>query len=248
MEVRLAVISDIHGNRWALEAVLKDIKSGGISNIVNLGDSIYGPLDPFGTAEILMNENIISISGNQDRNIIESLNKIDIHPTMKNVISSVNHQITEWLQSLSSSLVLFDEFFSCHGKPTKDDEYLIESITGQGSCIRSQKELTDELHDIRQEIILCGHSHMPRIIYLQNNKTIINPGSVGLPAYEDDLPYYHTMESGSPHARYCIISKEGSELKVDSVALSYDWETAAECAFRNDRSDWGKSILTGYAK
>ena len=245
MKVRLAVISDIHGNRWALEAVLKDIRGRGISKIINLGDSISGPLDPAGTAEILINENIMSICGNQDRKIIESLNKIDINPTMNYVIKAINLRTIEWLKSLNRTELLFDDFFSCHGKPKEDNEYLIESISKQGSFIKSSKELEYELHDISQGIVLCGHSHIPRIIYLQNSKTIINPGSVGMPAYEDDLPYYHAMESGSPHARYCIISKEDSELKIENIALSYDWKTAAEYAVRNNRIDWGKYILTG---
>ncbi|SET42827.1 phosphoesterase, MJ0936 family [Natronincola peptidivorans] len=245
MKIKLAVVSDIHGNRWALESVLKDIKSRGISNIINLGDSIYGPLDPAGTAEMLIKENIISISGNQDRNIIESLNKIDMHPTMNYVINSINSQTIEWLKSLNRTHILFDKFFSCHGKPKEDNQYLIESITEQGYFIKSPKELTDELYDISQEIILCGHSHIARIVHLENNKTVINPGSVGLPAYEDEFPYYHIMESGSPHARYCIISKEDLEFKIENIALAYDWNTAAECAARNNRNDWEKSMLTG---
>jgi hypothetical protein len=43
---RLAVLSDIHGNRWALEAVLDVIDKGGVTSALNLGDALYGPLDP----------------------------------------------------------------------------------------------------------------------------------------------------------------------------------------------------------
>ena len=50
----LAVIADIHGNRWALEAVLQDIERRGIQQIVNLGDNLTGPLDPAGTADLLI--------------------------------------------------------------------------------------------------------------------------------------------------------------------------------------------------
>jgi predicted phosphodiesterase len=39
----VAVLSDIHGNRWALEAVLDDIRRRGIRDMFNLGDSLYGP-------------------------------------------------------------------------------------------------------------------------------------------------------------------------------------------------------------
>jgi 3',5'-cyclic AMP phosphodiesterase CpdA len=48
-EMTIALISDIHGNSWALDAVLEDINQRGIDQIVNLGDCVYGPLDPAGT-------------------------------------------------------------------------------------------------------------------------------------------------------------------------------------------------------
>ena len=63
----LAVIADIHGNRWALEAVLQDIDRRGIQQIVNLGDHLTGPLDPGGTADLLSTRDMLSICGNDDR-------------------------------------------------------------------------------------------------------------------------------------------------------------------------------------
>jgi len=56
-------------------------------------------------------------------------------------------------------------------------------------------------------VILCGHTHIQRSVSLPTGQTVVNPGSVGLPAYEDDSPTYHKMESGSPHARYAIVSR-----------------------------------------
>ena len=50
----LAIIADIHGNREALEAVLQDIDRRGIRHIVNLGDHLTDPLDPAGTADLLI--------------------------------------------------------------------------------------------------------------------------------------------------------------------------------------------------
>ena len=60
----IAAISDVHGNRWALEAVLADIDSRGVRRIVNLGDSLYGPLAPAETASMLLNLNLPTIQGN----------------------------------------------------------------------------------------------------------------------------------------------------------------------------------------
>src|SRR3954466_4063927 len=77
----LALISDIHGNRWALDAVLEDIDRRGIQNIINLGDHFYGPLAPGATAERLLKLPVLAtIRGNQDRQLIEPLPDIP-HPT-----------------------------------------------------------------------------------------------------------------------------------------------------------------------
>ena len=53
--------------------------------------------------------------------------------------------------------------------------------------------------------MLCGHSHVQRIVEIDGNIVIVNPGSIGLPAYKDELPAPHVIESGSPHARYTIV-------------------------------------------
>ena len=62
-----AVLSNIHANIWALEAVLADIAGRGLDQIINLGDTLYGPLEPQATAECLMKVPLVSIQGNQDR-------------------------------------------------------------------------------------------------------------------------------------------------------------------------------------
>src|SRR5581483_6251124 len=67
LDSTIAIIADIHGNRWALEAVLADIDRRQIAQIVNLGDSVLGPMDPVGTADLLIARNILSICGNDDR-------------------------------------------------------------------------------------------------------------------------------------------------------------------------------------
>ena len=47
----IAVLADVHGNRWALEAVLADALGAGAGRFVDLGDCVMGPLDPRGSAE-----------------------------------------------------------------------------------------------------------------------------------------------------------------------------------------------------
>src|SRR5262245_34768860 len=68
-----AIVSDVHGNRWALEAVLADARRRGVDRLLNLGDALYGPLDPAGTAALLRAPGLPSlhIRGNQDRILYE---------------------------------------------------------------------------------------------------------------------------------------------------------------------------------
>ncbi len=75
----------------------------------------------------------------------------------------------------------------------------------------------------------------------------MNPGSVGLPAYEDDEPHPHTMETGIPHARYALISGGADGWVVEDVAVPYDWDAAVEAAFENERPDWAAWLATGRA-
>lgn len=245
MNESIAIISDIHGNSWALQAVLQDIKKRAISRIFNLGDSLYGPLDPRGTFHLLQQHDILHISGNEDRLIVESFYRSNRNnPTMDFVLSEINAEIMTWLQSLLPTVVIND-FFLCHGTPSNDDAYLFEKITSNGMRLKNKKELQNDIDTIPQKIICCGHSHLKHCLQLPSGKYIINPGSIGLPAYTDTIPFPHKMESGSPHASYCIITKKDTRYKVDHIILPYLWEEAAQCAERNNRKDWVKWLRSG---
>lgn len=97
----------------------------------------------------------------------------------------------------------------------------------------------------RTKIIVCGHTHIPRVVYLANGKIIINPGSVGLPAYKDELPVMHKMESGTPHAKYVVIEKVLGEWTIEQISVPYNWEEAAELAVQQERYDWAQALKTG---
>jgi putative phosphoesterase len=245
MNRSIAIISDIHGNSWALQAVLQDIKKRPISRIFNLGDSLYGPLDPKGTFHLLQQHDVIHISGNEDRLIVESFygsNKKN--PTMNFVISEINSEVLTWLQTLPPTVVISD-FFLCHGTPSNDNEYLFEKITSNGMRLKNKNELQNDIDTIPQKIICCGHSHLKHCLQLPSGKYIVNPGSVGLPAYIDTIPFQHKMESGSPHASYSIITKENNRYKIDQITLTYPWEEAAQYAEKNNRKDWARWLRSG---
>lgn len=242
---QIAVLSDIHGNSLALEAVLEDINKKKIQTIFNLGDSLYGPLDPIGTAEILIELDIPSICGNEDRILLVHSDEDFVNnPSLSYVIDIINSKILKWIKKLQK-IIEYDDMVLFHGTPENDSEYFIEKLNENGVKIKSNSELETQVSEYNQDIILCGHSHIPRSIYLQNGKFIINPGSVGLPAYVDIYPYPHNMETGTPYARYCIISKEKDKWWIEDVSVPYDWNKAAAIAGKNGRLDWAKWLKHG---
>ena len=244
-DYELAALSDIHGNIWALEAVLRHIDKRGIREIVNLGDSIYGPLDPMRTAQLLMEREFASLSGNEDRMILEMVNNIS--PTLEFVRNEIDDEVMSWLVAQPSMLRMGD-IVMFHGTPESDTEYLLERVTEEGVMIRSPDELSRILDSLDCRIVLCGHSHIPRVASFPEEKVVINPGSVGLQAYTDDSPYPHEMETSSPHARYSLIASKDGIVHIENIVIPYDWSSAERTAARNGRSDWADWLRTGRAK
>jgi predicted phosphodiesterase len=242
-----AILSDIHGNSWALTAVLDDIHTKGISDLINLGDIFYGPLDPGGTAEILNKYRMETVQGNEDRIIYETTEASLTNPTLHFVISQLSNQEKIWLRQLPKTKIIGNEIFICHGIPKNDYEYLLEEIQNYLVTLRSESEIEAMIGNIGCRVIACGHSHVAKTVCLPDGKMIINAGSVGLPAYSEDYPRFHRMETGCPHASYSILKKMKRGWNVENIKIAYDWEKAAQQAEENHRKDWAQWLRTGRA-
>ncbi|MBN1824629.1 MAG: metallophosphoesterase family protein [Candidatus Eisenbacteria bacterium] len=243
-----AVLADVHGNRWALEAVLADAARRGVFRFVNLGDSLYGPLDPEGTADLLLSLDAPTVRGNEDRIVTERRPGAASSPTLDFTRSVLGPAHLAWLESLPPAAVAFDAFFLCHGTPARDDAYLLREVSAAGVRLRRPEEIDALLGGGESPVVLCAHDHLPGIVPLPNGRLVVNPGSVGCPAFEDDHPYPHVMEAGSPEARYAILERDGGEWAARAVSVPYDREAAARAAERNGRPDWARWIRTGRAR
>jgi hypothetical protein len=69
---------------------------------------------------------------------------------------------------------------------------------------------------------------------------------VGLQAYEDDYPYPHVIETGSPDARYAIVERRAAGWVAELLTVPYDHQKMAELARLRGRPDWARALLTGY--
>jgi predicted phosphodiesterase len=240
-----AIISDIHGNSLALLAVLDDIRSRGIEKIINLGDHFFGALEPEKVAEILRANEMLCISGNTDREILESIDNGFEKEGMDRVKADLSAQSIAWLRTLPKTTLLDGLFFVCHGTPASDDEYLLEQVTAHGVFVYNDEDLISHTAHIEERIILCGHSHVNRVIHLSNGKIILNPGSVGLPAYLGNGAHRFAMESMTPHAKYAIVQADGQSINIEQVLCTYDWHAASEAARKNGNEKWAKFLLHG---
>jgi predicted phosphodiesterase len=243
----ISIISDIHGNLAALEAVAEDIKVRGIGQVVNLGDSLSGPLLPLETARFLMASGWLSLAGNHERQIL-NLRSGRGGPSDQYAASQLGDKEFVWLRSLTHTMQLGNEVFLCHGTPRSDCEYFLDTVDGSFVRLASSSEINERLSGEQSAVVACGHTHIPRSVRTATGQLLVNPGSVGLPAYSDDQPTPHVVETGSTDACYAILSKGEDGWLVQHVSLPYDNKTMASLARKRGRPDWEQALLTGYAK
>ncbi len=244
----IAVIADIHGNAPALEAVLADIDSQGIRDIVNLGDHLSGPIDPARTADLLMAREIVSIRGNHDRALL-TLTPDAMIATDRFTHAALDGRHRAWLQSLPPTRHLQDHgLFLCHGTPESDLVYWLEDLTSDGVVHRADAARIERLAaGVEAPVLLCGHTHIPRLVTLSDGRIVLNPGSVGSPAYEDDAPVAHKVETGTPRASYALIDRHADgRTDVTFRLIAYDHASAARLAEQNGRPDWARALSTGW--
>lgn len=244
--MRIAVLADIHGNLRALEAVQEDLRAQSPDLVVNLGDHVSGPLQAADTADALMTRDYLHIRGNHDRQLIgrpvEAMGASD-----QAAYSQLTRMHRAWLQNLPATYEIGPDILLCHGSPQGDLEYLLEEVRADGVHLASAPVIRERLGSAAAKLVLCGHSHIPRAVSIGDGIQIVNPGSVGLPAYNDDRPIPHYMETGSPHARYAVLDREAAGWRIGFVAVEYDWRAASEDAKRAHRPDWAHALATGYA-
>jgi predicted phosphodiesterase len=234
---KFGVLSDIHGNAWALEAVLNDAHRRGVNAFVNLGDILYGPLAPRHTFDLLKKTNLVAqVLGNQDRLIINGT----LNPTLEWVRRDLGDEPVRWLTGIPSN-AQHNGWLLCHGTPDSDTTYLLEDVSSGRPEVRKESEIEALMKGCQASRILCGHTHLQRLVRLASGTIIVNPGSVGLPAYDDSLPVHHVMESFSPHARYAVV--EGSTISFHQI--EYDWNAAAAKARAMKRDDWARGLSEG---
>ncbi|MCX5122109.1 metallophosphatase family protein [Micromonospora sp. NBC_00362] len=246
--MRIAVISDVHGNLLALETVLADIEDRSADVVVNLGDLVSGALAPAATTDRLMELGQVTVRGNHERQVLQNpYERLSLSDRL------AYDQLTEahraWFASLPLTAEIASGVRAFHGSPYDDLVYLLDTVEPDGARPATEEEVTSRLGKYATwPLLLCGHTHLQRQIRLGMGALVVNPGSVGWPAYDDDQPYPHVMESGTPHARYAIVDNASGNWEAELLAVEYDWEAAAKLAESNGRPDVAGQLRTGLAR
>jgi predicted phosphodiesterase len=243
--MRIAVVTDIHGNLPALQAVVHDFERRGVERVINLGDSVSGPLLPLQTARYLMASGWLHLAGNHERQVLTQ------GPAQWSVPDAYAHaQLTAaefaWMATLRPCLACDDDIYLCHATPRSDIEYLLETVEPQGVRIASADEVQQRLAGVGASLVLCGHTHHPRAMRSAAGQLIVNPGSVGLQAYDDAHPHAHVIETGSPDARYAVVERVQGRWVAMLIAVPYDHEPMARLAEQQGLPDWAHALRTGY--
>jgi putative phosphoesterase len=210
--MRLAIISDVHSNIYALERVLEDIENRDVDQVFCAGDLVgYAPF-PNEVVKNIREAEIMTVQGNYDDAISNSKiacgcdyktereKKIGLS-SLNFTGEETNEENKAFLRDLPQKLKLHIDDYKIllvHGSPRKLNEYLYAE----------SEELSEVVAELEEDILICGHTHLP-YHRLVGEKHVINVGSVGKPKH------------GNPNAVYAIVEVKNENVRVEFIEVPY---------------------------
>ena len=219
--MKIAVLSDIHANVQALEAVMNDVIAQGCEHVFCLGDIAMAGPQPKEVTEYVMGQNTWTvIQGNTDKmiaqygpQVVEFLEAQ--YPVMANAIIDDMLKLDDshraFLANLAPMLSIDVEGCSVllvHGSPRANNEDILPNMP---------IDIIEEIIEgTSEKLILCGHTHIPCGYQTNTNQTVINVGSVGRPM------------TNEPKACYAVIDFNSGSFEVTHRFVDYDNKLAAQ--------------------
>lgn len=218
--MKIAVFGDVHGNRFALEAVVQDMERYRPDTWVNLGDQVFGGADPAGAWQLQQalkaQYGVLEVRGNTDERLGEPLTE-----------TTEKRAMLEWLHGVlpggtgaavaalpTQTTLAGGAVLAAHGTPDSAWTYLLLD----GKTWASDALVLERLGDIgATKVVVVGHSHQEHLRQL-GPLTVVNVGAVS------------RQKDGSPLARWVLLEGEGDEWNVTFHRVAYDVEAAATWA------------------
>jgi len=225
--MKIAIISDIHGNLEALKKVLENIEQENCEKIFCLGDLAMAGPQPKETIDFIRDldtkYDFTIIQGNTDEMIAlskketyETLNKAIpvMAKAFKSDIETVSEEQKDYLKNLPKQKEIKIgnlKILLVHGSPRRNNEDISPNL--------DIKEVEKMVSPTDADIIFCGHTHIPCGYQTTTNQTIINVGSVGRPFSTEPKPCYCVIE---------IKNADEKEFEAKHNFVNYDIEKSAK--------------------
>ena len=222
--MKIAIISDIHGNTLALDAVLKDIEKEKCDKVFCLGDLAMAGAEPDKTIDKikdLQNDNFLVIQGNTDE-MIANFDKIppatfldDSFPminALKSDMEIISDSHIHFLKNLDKQKIVDVnglKILLVHGSPRKNNEDISPDLP--------LEKVEEIIKDTDADIIFCGHTHLPCGYQTNTNQTVINAGSVG-----------RSLTSNAQSCYALLTIHNDKSFEAEHKFIKYDNEKAAQ--------------------
>lgn len=224
--MRVAVISDIHGNAVALDAVLENIKDAAPDTVVNLGDAIQGGPQPAEVVSALRKRGWPVVMGNSDAWLlsgIETGNEIadeERRRTLNDVrdwsLSRLSEEDRAYIASFQPTVTVDlgneQELLCFHGSPTDFDEVLLPTTPDE--------EFYKVFEPFGKRFFAGGHVHLQYIRHI-GRTFYFNPGSVGHALRHDQEP---GVNKADPWAEYALLDVRGSDVSLEFRRVAFEIE------------------------
>ena len=225
--MRIAFISDLHGNLTALEAVLADIESMGVDQLVCLGDAATLGPRPIEILQKLQALKCTYIMGNHDLALLEPSRAAEyeiashLWPDLNWCRERLKEENFEFIRSFKMvhEIKLPNGLVVCcyHGSPRSTTDLLLATTP--------QEDLENYLSGFSADVYIGGHSHI-QLHRRFGNKLLVNSGSVGnafVYAYSPGV-----VPRLLPWAEYAIIEQNDQSLNVNLRRINYDTQRLLE--------------------
>ena len=193
--MRVAALSDIHGNLPALEAVLSEVERDRPDLIVSCGDVASGPM-PAETISLLMSlPRARFVRGNADRGLVDAFDRKPKGrmpgPFADWCATRITREQRDFLTTFESTVTVDDvegigRVLFCHGSPRSDEEIM----TSETALDRMREFMAG----LDVDLVVCGHTHM-QFDRKVDRVRVINAGSVGMP-YGEPGAYWTMLGPG----------------------------------------------------